>query len=78
LIAKYPDDRHKFYPTPAIDLVWHSHMVHPFKYKEDMEQILGEFLDHIPETDPTLDLQKTWNKEFGGNSITKDHYLVPQ
>eukprot|EP01080_Neovahlkampfia_damariscottae_P009806 gene9806-2131_t len=75
LLAKYPNDRSGFYPTSAIDLVWHSHMLHPFGYKEDMEDILDEFLDHIPEENPTEDLQKVWENEFGGNEMKKDHYL---
>ena len=75
MIAKYPNNCEKFYPTNAIDLVWHSHMMQPFGYKLDMETILGEFIDHIPETNPTKDLQKVWKEEFGGNEIVKDHYL---
>ena len=29
-----------------IDIVWHSHIVHPSKYTRDMEATLGYILNH--------------------------------
>jgi hypothetical protein len=33
-----------FSPCPSIDLVWHTHLVHPSIYEQDLEQVLG----HVP------------------------------
>ena len=33
-------------PTYDMDIVWHTHQVHPVLYKEDTERILGEHLHH--------------------------------
>jgi hypothetical protein len=33
-----------FSPCPSIDLVWHTHLVHPKTYEEDLRRVLG----HVP------------------------------
>jgi hypothetical protein len=33
-----------FSPCPSIDLVWHTHLVHPQSYEEDLRRVLG----HVP------------------------------
>eukprot|EP00736_Rhodelphis_marinus_P011591 Rmarinus@m.26121 len=33
-------------PTYDIDLMWHTHQLHPLRYKEDMMKFLGFFLPH--------------------------------
>lgn len=33
-------------PVYDIDLVWHTHQLHPVKYREDTERILGQHFNH--------------------------------
>ena len=33
-------------PTPAVDLVWHTHMMSPVRYAAESRQIAGVFVDH--------------------------------
>ncbi|XP_025085903.1 uncharacterized protein LOC112559134 [Pomacea canaliculata] len=62
-------------PTYDIDLLWHTHQLHPLRYKEDTERILGRTLDH---DDSVSDrsrgskqavseamTREAWQKEFG-------------
>lgn len=42
----FPDE--KFPPPKLADYVWHQHILHTKKYREDCEEIFGEFFDHTP------------------------------
>lgn len=35
-------------PTPDIDCVWHCHILHTRKYRQDCEMLFGYFIDHEP------------------------------
>ncbi|HEY9669038.1 MAG TPA: glycine-rich domain-containing protein-like [Coleofasciculaceae cyanobacterium] len=35
-------------PTQDIDRVWHSHILHTRKYRQDCEMLFGDFIDHQP------------------------------
>lgn len=38
-------------PTQDIDRVWHSHILHTRKYRQDCEMLFGDFIDHQPESE---------------------------
>lgn len=62
-------------PTYDIDLIWHSHQLHPVSYCKDMVEILGKVLEHDDtDSDRTkgkkLDVgfsvtTKQWEETFG-------------
>jgi hypothetical protein len=33
-------------PCYLIDIIWHSHQLHPLEYKKDTDKILGHLLSH--------------------------------
>ncbi|KAF9624992.1 hypothetical protein IFM89_016812 [Coptis chinensis] len=33
-------------PTYDIDVIWHSHQLHPVSYCKDLVEVLGEILEH--------------------------------
>lgn len=37
-------------PTQEIDRVWHCHILHTCKYRQDCEMLFGYFIDHEPES----------------------------
>lgn len=37
-------------PTQEIDQVWHCHILHTCKYRQDCEMLFGYFIDHEPES----------------------------
>eukprot|EP00035_Acanthoeca_spectabilis_P031066 m.12365 g.12365 ORF g.12365 m.12365 type:complete len:811 (-) comp4539_c0_seq2:111-2543(-) len=45
------NDGSELAPTPAIDLIWHTHQQHPARYGEDCFRIAGVFLDHDDHVD---------------------------
>lgn len=38
-------------PTQEIDRVWHCHILHTRKYRQDCEMLFGCFIDHEPESE---------------------------
>ncbi len=38
-------------PTPEIDRVWHSHILHTRQYRQDCEMLFGRFIDHEPDSE---------------------------
>lgn len=38
-------------PTQEIDRVWHCHILHTRKYRQDCELLFGYFVDHEPESE---------------------------
>lgn len=63
-----------FSPCPSIDLIWHTHLLHPVLYNSDMKKILGivpkhKLIEKAERTkvfmekreDEQMDL---WQKEF--------------
>jgi hypothetical protein len=38
-------------PTQEIDRVWHCHILHTRKYRQDCERLFGDFIDHEPESE---------------------------
>ena len=43
------DDPHgTHHPLPDVDEVWHAHILHTRKYREDSDTIFGRFVDHHP------------------------------
>lgn len=38
-------------PTQEIDRVWHCHILHTRKYRQDCEMLFGYFIDHEPESE---------------------------
>lgn len=36
-------------PTQEIDLVWHYHILHTRKYRQDCQMLFGRFIDHEPD-----------------------------
>ncbi|HEY9600482.1 MAG TPA: hypothetical protein V6C85_02655 [Allocoleopsis sp.] len=37
-------------PTQEIDRVWHCHILHTRKYRQDCQMLFGYFIDHEPES----------------------------
>lgn len=64
-------------PCYDIDLIWHTHQLHPLKYKEDTERILGAMLSHDDTTTDRSDgsklstsykiTGKLWHTLYGEN-----------
>jgi len=48
LVYLYPNT--VLVPTQEIDRVWHCHILHTRKYRQDCEMLFGYFIDHEPET----------------------------
>lgn len=38
-------------PTPEIDCLWHCHILHTRKYRQDCEMLFGYFIDHEPSSE---------------------------
>lgn len=38
-------------PTQEIDCVWHCHILHTRKYRQDCEMLFGYFIDHEPNSE---------------------------
>ncbi|KAI3500232.1 hypothetical protein L1887_36050 [Cichorium endivia] len=62
-------------PTYDVDLIWHTHQLHPVSYCEDMVKLLGKILEH-DDTDQNRskgqkldtgfsDTTKQWEETFG-------------
>jgi len=46
LSGQYPDET--VVPIGGVDDFWHYHIMDTYKYKEDCENIFGDFLHHFP------------------------------
>ncbi|KAL6512958.1 hypothetical protein OROHE_019748 [Orobanche hederae] len=55
-------------PTYDIDLIWHTHQLHPVSYGTDLLQIMGKILDH---DDTDSDRTKGQKLEVGFSGTTK-------
>jgi len=63
-----------FSPCPSVDLLWHTHLVHPETYEKDMEKVIGhvpahKLLDVNDRTEAWMDTRddqsmQMWQKEF--------------
>lgn len=42
----YPDQQ--IVPSREVDRVWHTHILDTAKYREDCDQLFGQFIDHWP------------------------------
>jgi hypothetical protein len=69
LIAKNPSRAHEFYPTYAVDLVWHAHLLNPKLYQDYCMKYLGFVLSHDPTGLPSPQfadsIKNSWVSEFG-------------
>lgn len=61
-------------PTYDIDLMWHSHILHPVNYCNDTTRAIGKILEHVEDADRTegkrldkgfSDTSKQWEDTFG-------------
>lgn len=57
-----------FVPTYDIDLIWHTHQLHPLSYYNDMMSLLGNVLDH---DDTDSDRTKGQKLDIGFSQTTK-------
>lgn len=55
-------------PTYDIDLIWHSHQLHPQSYCKDLVQVLGRVLEH---DDTDSDRSKGKKLDVGFSETTK-------
>ncbi|GAV72026.1 LOW QUALITY PROTEIN: DUF1399 domain-containing protein, partial [Cephalotus follicularis] len=62
--------RHSCVPTYDIDLIWHSHQLHPVSYAKDVEAVTGKMLEH-DDTDSDRTKGKKLDMGFSG---TKNHW----
>jgi len=81
LAAKCPSaiDDGMMHPTYAIDLIWHTHMLHPQHYRHDCMRWVGRMVEHVPwpdhyEENNFTETNKHWKDEFGVN-IEEEHKL---
>jgi hypothetical protein len=51
LFVSYLHPEISLVPTQEIDRVWHCHILHTRKYREDCEMLFGYFIDHEPESE---------------------------
>ena len=51
LFVSYLDPEVLLVPTQEIDRVWHCHILHTRKYRQDCEMLFGYFIDHEPESE---------------------------
>jgi len=85
LATKYPPEKNKddlVHPTYAIDLIWHTHMIHPVEYKKDCMWLMFTVPDHEPWPEKSSDVMtnaftknnQKWNEEYGVD-INSEHIL---
>lgn len=55
-------------PTYDIDLIWHSHQLHPVSYCKDLNEVLGKVLEH---DDTDSDRTKGMKLDVGFSGTTK-------
>ena len=55
-------------PCYDMDLIWHSHLLHPLAYKQDTSKVLGMFMNH----DDSLDDRTEDSKLSKAHKKTKD------
>lgn len=55
-------------PTYDIDLIWHSHQLHPVSYCKDLNELLGKVLEH---DDTDSDRTKGMKLDVGFSGTTK-------
>ncbi|PON38888.1 Glycine-rich domain-containing protein-like [Parasponia andersonii] len=55
-------------PTYDIDLIWHSHQLHPLSYCKDLNELLGKVLEH---DDTDSDRTKGMKLDVGFSGTTK-------
>jgi len=80
LITKYPDyvENIMFSPIPAIDLIWHTHLLQPESYYKDCMILMNEVRHHklLPDyydktwynlEERTNNEEKLWYEEFSEN-----------
>lgn len=58
LYLKQSTEKTFLVPCYDIDLIWHTHQLHPIKYKEDTEKLLGFMLTHDDTTTDRSDGSK--------------------
>lgn len=55
-------------PTYDVDLIWHSHQLHPVSYSKDLVKVLGKVLEH---DDTDSDRTKGQKLDVGFSETTK-------
>ncbi|KZL20708.1 hypothetical protein PsAD2_01196 [Pseudovibrio axinellae] len=58
LSFQYDDEREhdaRAWPSKAVDIVWHTHILFTAKYFEDCNDIFGHYLHHRPQVPPPVD-----------------------
>lgn len=53
LTDDYPQDA-RAWPSKAVDIVWHTHILFTEKYFEDCDAIFGHYLHHRPQVPPPV------------------------
>ena len=51
LFVSYLYPNMQLVPTQDIDRVWHCHLLHTRKYRQDCELLFGHFIDHEPDSE---------------------------
>lgn len=57
LEIKYDEERARdprAWPSKAVDIVWHTHILFTEKYFEDCDAIFGHYLHHLPQVPPPV------------------------
>jgi|SRR5919202_361177 hypothetical protein len=52
LLVSYLYPEISLVPTQDIDCLWHCHILHTRKYRQDCEMLFGYFIDHEPNSEP--------------------------
>jgi hypothetical protein len=62
-------------PTQDIDCLWHCHILHTRKYRQDCEMVFGYFIDHEPNSERwSRTNQQTLDDAFAQIKVLLSHF----
>jgi hypothetical protein len=64
LFVSYLYPNMQLIPTQDVDRVWHCHLLHTRKYRQDCELLFGYFIDHEPESEFWGEANQTLDTAF--------------
>ncbi|HEY9614437.1 glycine-rich domain-containing protein [Allocoleopsis sp.] len=74
LFVSYLYPKISLVPTQDIDYLWHCHILHTRKYRQDCETIFGYFIDH----EPNSELWGEANEPILDNAFAQTEALLSQ
>lgn len=74
LIDLYPD--RELVPTPALDQVWHAHILDTQRYRRDCLALFGRFIDHQPFGIHASNLQNCVKSSAETLQLLRHHFQI--